>query len=370
MPLVKALLNNRSLCEFADTNSRENVIFCQQLEESLYDICNVVYKNGELITKIINESHAKYIYADVVLENGTCYENVKFRVEESSDINLPIPIINLKMIESPDTARQMQPAASKQELIVEEDLSSSELKEDVLNIEQELKTFEDRKQRERVQLRETNEYLAKTLEQYKAELVDEYYKIKGLYDVKSNEINVNVEQLTKDYKKTLTESAKKILKGVEEKIVELVEEKKNINLVVDSVKEYTDQQVARASQSAKDFARRILDLGAGGGSNAKQYARGGTMEGTLNVTGQYLSAGTDLFDIFLTSETDSQTLSYNDAGTLSLTNSDSVVLSSFNNIELKSANIQTYTTEVSATGNFLLLNLNGSVKAIRLWDVE
>jgi len=135
MPLVKALLNNRSLCELVDTNSKENVIFCQQLEENLYDICNVVYKNGELITKIINESHAKYIYADVVLENGTCYENVKFRVEESDDINLPVSIINLKLIESTCTSRQMQPAVPKQKLIVEENLSSGELKKDALNIE-------------------------------------------------------------------------------------------------------------------------------------------------------------------------------------------------------------------------------------------
>ena len=38
--------------------------------------------------------------------------------------------------------------------------------------------------------------------------------------------------------------------------------------------------------------------GSGGGTNAVQYANGGTMDGDLNVTGRYLSGGVDLADIF------------------------------------------------------------------------
>jgi len=38
--------------------------------------------------------------------------------------------------------------------------------------------------------------------------------------------------------------------------------------------------------------------GSGGGTNAVQYANGGTMNGDLNVTGRYLSGGVDLADIF------------------------------------------------------------------------
>lgn len=39
-------------------------------------------------------------------------------------------------------------------------------------------------------------------------------------------------------------------------------------------------------------------MSSGGGSVAKQFAAGGTMEGTLNVTGQYLSGGVDLLTVF------------------------------------------------------------------------
>lgn len=52
----------------------------------------------------------------------------------------------------------------------------------------------------------------------------------------------------------------------------------------------------------------------GGGSVAMQFADGGTMNGTLNVaTGQILSAGVDLSDIFSQGGVGSQTLSFNES---------------------------------------------------------
>jgi len=44
--------------------------------------------------------------------------------------------------------------------------------------------------------------------------------------------------------------------------------------------------------------KRLIELSSGGGSVAMQFAAGGTMNGNLNVTGQYLSAGVDLLTIF------------------------------------------------------------------------
>ena len=54
---------------------------------------------------------------------------------------------------------------------------------------------------------------------------------------------------------------------------------------------------------------------AGGGSVAAQFADGGTMNGSLNVaTGQILSGGTDLFDIFTTAGASGyQTISFNES---------------------------------------------------------
>ena len=59
---------------------------------------------------------------------------------------------------------------------------------------------------------------------------------------------------------------------------------------IEDVKKLIEEYVTK-------YAKRILDLGGGGGSVAQQFANGGTMNGTLNVTGQYLSGGIDIVSI-------------------------------------------------------------------------
>ncbi|CAB5226289.1 hypothetical protein UFOVP760_68 [uncultured Caudovirales phage] len=87
------------------------------------------------------------------------------------------------------------------------------------------------------------------------------------------------------------------IKDINKRIQSLVTEKKNVQLLVDDARKYTDSKVAKVSEEVMAYARRILELGGGGGSNAVQYANGGTMNGDLNVTGQYLSGGVSLFAI-------------------------------------------------------------------------
>jgi len=89
----------------------------------------------------------------------------------------------------------------------------------------------------------------------------------------------------------------------------------------------------------------------------------------LNTRGQLLSAGTDLFDIFLTSETDSQTLTYTPSSyLLSISNGNTVNLSSINTTfannsgkyESVYTNVQTnsgtYATTSYVNDNFLPLS--------------
>jgi len=56
------------------------------------------------------------------------------------------------------------------------------------------------------------------------------------------------------------------------------------------LEEYMEKYLKKAAVMA--------EYAGGGGSVAVQYANGGTMNGTLNVTGQYLSGGVDLATIF------------------------------------------------------------------------
>ena len=114
---------------------------------------------------------------------------------------------------------------------------------------------------------------------------------------KIEEISNTVKVFTEDVQGKIPSLDSKIVE-INNRINDLIEEKRNVQKVVDSSKQYTDSAVAKASQDAKDYARRILELGGGSGSVAVQYANGGTMNGTLNVTGQYLSGGVDLSTIF------------------------------------------------------------------------
>ena len=85
---------------------------------------------------------------------------------------------------------------------------------------------------------------------------------------------------------------------INERIDNLFKEHDRTDVLVEEVKNYADDQIAKSAETLRSFARRILDLGSGGGSNAQQFANGGTMKGNLNVTGQYLSGGKDLSIIF------------------------------------------------------------------------
>ena len=70
-----------------------------------------------------------------------------------------------------------------------------------------------------------------------------------------------------------------------------VKQKEEASSTLKELKEYIDKTV-------KDYSRKILELGGGGGSVATQYANGGVMNGNLNVNGHILSGGRNISDYF------------------------------------------------------------------------
>ena len=115
------------------------------------------------------------------------------------------------------------------------------------------------------------------------------------------ELNDNL----KDYKQFLLEKLEKI---TSDKLDEFIQSKDNAYFkekienvfaeekallekqkqeVLTEIKSYTLEEINKAADDAKSYARRILDLGGGGGSVAVQYAQGGTMDGNLSVNNLY-----------------------------------------------------------------------------------
>ena len=69
----------------------------------------------------------------------------------------------------------------------------------------------------------------------------------------------------------------------------------------DTVKKLVAEQVALEINRFKEqIAQYSFTGGGGGGTNAVQYAAGGTMNGDLNVTGRILSAGVDISNLLTT----------------------------------------------------------------------
>ena len=88
------------------------------------------------------------------------------------------------------------------------------------------------------------------------------------------------------------------LKALDKKVKKIEKPVTKPNDIKTLISQQVEAQTVKITDEVKAYARRILDLGGGGGSVAQQFANGGTMNGSLNVTGRYLSAGVELSTLF------------------------------------------------------------------------
>ena len=135
-------------------------------------------------------------------------------------------------------------------------------------------------------------------------------RIKKHYDVKIREIekaavnNVRKSQILEVVK----DSKAKILaelnnsQGLKKQLRDIAEEASNGLYDPVSSKRFQDQikkdLTKNFSAEMQQIKRMVSSYGGGGGTNAVQYARGGTMNGNLNIEGNILSGGVDIATLF------------------------------------------------------------------------
>ncbi|NBP58337.1 hypothetical protein EBU71_17760, partial [bacterium] len=166
---------------------------------------------------------------------------------------------------------------------------------------------------------------------------------------------------TKDYVKGLEVKKEKKPKKTQNYVEELEKVKDAVQI------EKEDTKITEIKKLIEDHAEKYIkkalimsEYAGGGGTNAVQYAEGGTMDGDLNVNGNYLSGGVNLLDIFaLQPDLDNQTLSYNESNyDLSISNGNTVNLSSINTtFNANSGKYETTFTWVSSNSARFLLDL-------------
>lgn len=392
-------------------NSSENTLYCKSFTDYLFNIGLFSTKTKEVILEYTSRGGDKYAVTDVVFENGECYRNVKFKVVVADTIETPFSTINLATIgrkeivpipevetveESSDINEPSTPETpidTSHVEILEKKRQYEEAIQKALAKEKQLDEEREKIKKQRIIL-ENSSIIEKKLEQYKQDLLEEYFNAtqkqsnaldirldKSLQDVqkdleekisntfteysmsfedsehkKMQEIHTthqarlgmllkkididilkNKQELFSQIEKkfaskeckvrdVLEEKAKQLEKNLQDKnlielekyrekllgnfeilsqikIDELLSEKgsdildkvKDVNEKIEAVlKEksnfaikgkFTPEQEQYITDTARYWARRILDLGGGGGTVAVQYAKGGIIDGPLTVTG-------------------------------------------------------------------------------------
>jgi uncharacterized protein YaaR (DUF327 family) len=136
------------------------------------------------------------------------------------------------------------------------------------------------------------------------------------------------------FSENIDEHKQALLEHVDEHVGSLIDEKASANISAD-VRKYIDSKLTGLTNEIHRQMRIMVDYVGGGGSNAVQLAAGGTINGNLNVTGQYLSGGVTLVS----------------------------VITSLPSNEY----VQTLNTPASSTNNFLVFNTGGVNYAVQTW---
>jgi hypothetical protein len=366
--LYNVFLNNKIPFVLLESNESENVIYCKSFSDYLFNVGTFVTKTREVILEYVTEGEDKYVVADVTLDDGTCYRDVRFKIVVNEKIKTPHSTINLNILTNKthvELPQQLAEIIEETQNVVSE-IAEAQLPEMYDNTEavqkalelerqifeqreqlkQEKKNFEIEKKKAQIVLEKASTITKEIYEQIKPEL--EVYKNKLIVEFKRTSQKDLNEYVAKKLKEDFDSAA-----NIDKKIQELVEKNSDLEFIREEIKTYVTTTVNTSLQDAKNYARKILDLGGGGGSVAVQYANGGTMNGDLNVNASYLSGGVNLLDIFVTSDSDNQILTYNNS------NYD-LFISSGNTVNLSSINTTFYTNSSKYESTYTTVSDNSA----------
>ena len=143
--------------------------------------------------------------------------------------------------------------------------------------------------------------------------VDAEQKVKDYYDSKISLVEATLAGLVsapplREYKHLIEESKSSLLAKISDiktDTTDVIEEKapwdKNVIIDPGKVQKDIEKNLNQSFQQQIISLKKSVEMMGGGGSVAKQFAAGGTMDGNLDVVGNILSGGRDLVDIFATS---------------------------------------------------------------------
>jgi hypothetical protein len=139
------------------------------------------------------------------------------------------------------------------------------------------------------------------------QLTEAQQRIHKLYDKKFKDVEKQIDgisQESREYVLSCIEESKRVLleeiNNIKVDVPNIIIEQKKGSQVVDlkGIKAELEKIIGTRFSNEMAALKRLIELSSGGGSVAQQFAAGGTMNGTLNVTGQILSGGVDISTLF------------------------------------------------------------------------
>ena len=244
MNLVKVFLDKQFKLTLLENNKTDNIIFCKPFEDDLQNLCSYTTRNEDFIYRYVLENGERYIVTDILLENGTLYKKVKFKLVTTNEKQIPYSVINLKLLASSERVYNSvppRPAVVQEQTVKPVSLESVKpvVKKEVprYNTQQDIdkvKLLEQELLQERARLENEKKSLSKqkllvdnqntiqnTIEGFKEELMQEFYNIsqrqESLFqgEVSNNAAKINEQlsshieehelQIVELFKKTKTE---------------------------------------------------------------------------------------------------------------------------------------------------------------------
>lgn len=381
-------INSTIPATFIENSEIENILFCRSFTDQLFNVGIFKTRDSELISDYVIENDEKYVYIDLLFENGDLYHKIKFKVILIEGEDIPLSMFNLKTLDE-KTKSYVQFTGTQ---VSEKDFKPDEPEEVILNIEED-DELRIKKEKYELAISKARE-LERKINEQKLHLIQQQEDIskketilgasKDIEEIVWESVSTKLDDFKKELYTTFKDASKKDLDeyivqkldedfklsvNIEEKVKELVTYHKDILVVEKDIKKFVNESVERGVSEARKYARRILDLGGGGGTVAVQYANGGVMDGTLDVRGQYLSAGIDLLAV-INQAGANQTLAYNEASyDLTISSSNTVSLSSINTtFKNNSANYESTFTSVKNNSSkwdstYTTFNINSATYA-------
>lgn len=248
------LKKQQILLEKQDTVKRKLNEYKQELLEEYF---NATKKQSETLNTTLNES-IELLEKDLLERITNSFNDYSVQFEATAEISQKqkLEILLTKIDEEINKKQTEITNLVSDKILLESDENRKLLADKSKELE---KTYGDK--------------LVVELQKYKEELFNDFTELS----------KVKVDEILSEKGPELFEK----IKGIEDKVKKLIEEKTKFA----EKGKFTEEQQKYIADTAQYWARRLLDLGGGGGSVAVQYANGGVMNGNLSVNNLYPNNG-------------------------------------------------------------------------------